>query len=217
MGSPVALGAMTCGRRALPGPDPIEVVVVDDHPAVRAGLLGLVQAEPGLTCTAAAGSGTEALDAVRSTGATVVIADYELADTDGLTLCAELKALPEPPGVILYSAFVRPRLLPAAAVAGADAMLDKAAPATQLFDTVRAVARGAARLPAPPPEAMERCIRALQPDELSLFGMAVNGTPVAEIAAVAGDDIAETRRRLRAMLGRLQQHAVLYATDSPVA
>jgi DNA-binding NarL/FixJ family response regulator len=190
----------------------IDVVVVDDHPAVLAGLVGLVESEPGIACLAAVRSAADALDATRQTGAAVVVADYELRDGDGLTLCADLKSLPAPPGVIIYSAFARPRLLPAAAIAGADAMLDKAAPADQLFETIRRVAAGATRLPSPPPEVMERCFRKLNPDDVPLFGMAINGAPASEIAAVVGTDLEETRRRLRVLLGRLQEHSVGPAT-----
>jgi DNA-binding NarL/FixJ family response regulator len=183
----------------------IDVVVVDDHPAVLAGLVGLLESEPGLACVAAVTSAADALNAVRESGAAVVVADYELRQADGVTLCADLKALAAPPGVIIYSAFARPRLLPAAAIAGADAMLDKAASADELFDTIRAVAHGAARLPTPPPEVMERCFKSLNTDDLPLFGMAVNGAPANEIAAVIGADLDETERRLRALLGRLQE------------
>jgi two-component system response regulator DevR len=186
----------------------IHVVIVDDHPVVLAGLVGLIESEPGIACLAAVTSAADALDATRQTGAAVVVADYELRDGDGLTLCADLKSLPAPPGVIIYSAFARPRLLPAAAIAGADAMLDKGARADQLFEMIHTVARGAARLPSPPPEVMERCFRKLNPDDVPLFGMAVNGTPASEIAAVVGMDLEETRRRLRILLGRLQEQSV---------
>jgi two-component system response regulator DevR len=182
----------------------IGVLVVDDHPAVRAGLASLLRSEPGLSCVAAVASAEAGLDAARRTRPVVVLADYELPDGDGLTLCAELKALPQAPGVIVYSAFARPRLLPAAAVAGADAMLDKAAPADELFDTIRLVARGECRLPTPPPEVMERSFASLDPEEIVLFGMAANGASPGEIAAVAGHDLDETSRQLRVLLTRLQ-------------
>jgi two-component system, NarL family, response regulator DevR len=182
----------------------IGVLVVDDHPAVRAGLAGLLQSEPGFSCIAAVGSAEAGIEAARRTEPTVVLADYELPDHDGLTLCSELKALANAPRVIVYSAFARPRLLPAAAVAGADAMVDKGAPAEELFEAIRIVATGRSRLPAPPPEVMERSYALLDTDEIVLFGMAVNGAPPSEIAAVSGDHPDEIRRQLRGLLERLQ-------------
>jgi DNA-binding NarL/FixJ family response regulator len=182
----------------------IGVLVVDDHPAVRAGLAGLLRSEPGLACLATAESAAAGIDAARRMEPAVVLVDYDLPDRDGLTLCSDLKALERPPGVILYTAFARPRLLAAAALARTDAMLDKGAPAEELFESIRTVARGAARLPTPPPEVMERSYALLDPEEIPIFGMAVNGAPPEEIAAVAGTDPDDARRHLRALLTRLR-------------
>jgi DNA-binding NarL/FixJ family response regulator len=185
--------------------DVIEVVVVDDHPAVRAGLAGLIDAEAGLVCVSTAGTAADAIDAVRRQSPAVVVVDYDLPDGDGLTLCADLKDLPNAPRVILYSAFATPRLLPAAAIAGIDAMLDKAAPSEHLFAAVRRVATGGAHLPAAPQRVRQRCLERLDADDIALFAMVVNGTDAADIARVMRLDPDETRRRLRALLGRLQE------------
>ena len=185
----------------------VEVVVVDDHPAVRTGLAGLLNSETGLACVAAAETAADGLEAARRHWPAVVMVDYHLPDGDGLTLCADLKASAAPPGVILYSAFATPRLLPAAAIAGIDAMVDKGLSTDELFAAVRNVAAGNARLPAAPPQVTERCLGRLDPADIALFGMAVNGTDSAEIAEVMRLDADETRRRLRALLGRLQHRS----------
>jgi hypothetical protein len=65
-------------------------------------------------------------------------------------------------------------------------------------------ARGSSMLPAPSPEVVERCIAELDPVDVPLFGMAINGTPLVEIAAVAGADVPVIRTRVRALIGRLQ-------------
>jgi DNA-binding NarL/FixJ family response regulator len=182
----------------------IRVLVVDDHPAVRAGLVGLLRSEPGFVAVGAAANAADGLEQAERSGPNVVLLDYDLPDHDGLLLCCDLKALPSPPGVIVYSAFARPRLAPAAAVAGTDAMVDKGALTDELFETLRRVARGVAEPLSASPAAIERCLARLHPDDIPLFGMAINGTPTAEIAAVAGDDLATTRSRLRALVRRLQ-------------
>lgn len=185
--------------------DVIEVVVVDDHPAVCAGLAELLDAEPGLTCVATARTAAGGIAAVREQRPEAVVVDYDLPDGDGLTFCADLKAAAGAPGVVLYSAFVAPRLLPAAAVAGIDAILDKAAPSEELFAAIRGAARGEGALPAAPLEVRERCLARLDSADIALFAMAVNGTHPGEIAAVMRLDSDETRRRLRVLLGRLQE------------
>jgi DNA-binding NarL/FixJ family response regulator len=183
----------------------VEIVAVDDHPAVRAGLAGLIDAEPGLTCVATVGTAEDAIDVVRRNSPAVVVVDYDLPDSDGLTLCADLKSLRNAPGVVMYSAFATSRLLPAAAVARIDAIVDKAAPSGDLFSAVRHAAAGGARLPAAPPRVRERCLERLDPGDVALFGMAVNGTDPADIAEVLKLPRDETHRRLRALLGRLQE------------
>jgi DNA-binding NarL/FixJ family response regulator len=105
--------------------------------------------------------------------------------------------------VVLYSAFAGPRLAVAAIVAGADAVLAKGAPVDEMFDVLRAVARGASTSPHAQPAVVERCVAGLEPSEIPIFGMAMARTPVAEIAAVTGEDIDAVQLRLRALVGRL--------------
>jgi DNA-binding NarL/FixJ family response regulator len=182
----------------------IRVLVVDDHPAVRAGLVSLLRSEPGFVAVGAAANAADGLAQAERSGPHVVLLDYDLPDHDGLLLCCDLKALPRPPRVIIYSAFARPRLVLAAAVAGTDAIVDKGALTDELFETLRRVARGMAEPLSASPAVIERCVARLHPDDIPLFGMAINGTPTDEIAAVAGDDLPTTRNRLRALVGRLQ-------------
>jgi DNA-binding NarL/FixJ family response regulator len=184
----------------------MRVLVVDDHPAVRAGLLSLLRSEPGIVPVAAVGTAAEALAESERSWPDAALVDYELPDGDGLQLCCDLKAQPSAPAVILYSAYVRPRLVPAALVAGADAMLDKGSSSEQLFDVLRSVARGERDLPSAPAEVIERCVAELDPEDIPLFGMALSGTPVAEIAAVVGEELPATRVRLRDLVARLGGH-----------
>ena len=163
----------------------------------------LVEAEPGLAASHGdirrrrTGRGPQ-------TGAGVVVTDYEHPDADGLMLCADLKSLAAPPGVIVSRLSQGRGVLPAAAIAGADAMLDKGAPVDDLFRMIREVARGEAWLPDGQLEAMERCSAKVDTADMPLFGMAVNAVPLVDIADVLGVDLNEARRRLRVLLGRLQ-------------
>jgi DNA-binding NarL/FixJ family response regulator len=181
----------------------LRCVVADDHPAVRAGLVGLLRSEPGFVPVGAVGTAGDALRRVRSERPDLTLIDYNLPDRDGLLLCCEVKALPSPPRVVLYSAFAGPRLAVAAIVAGADAVLAKGAPVDEMFDVLRAVARGASTSPHAQPAVVERCVAGLEPSEIPIFGMAMARTPVAEIAAVTGEDIDAVQLRLRALVGRL--------------
>ena len=194
----------------------IRLLVVDDHAAVRAGLIGLLRREPGLVPLGAVASVAEALREARSLEPQVALIDFQLPDGDGLTLCRELKLLPKPPRVVLYSAFARPALAVAAKIAGADGLVDKGVEVDDLFDAIRAVGRGEQALPALEPEMVSRCTARLDPDDVSIFGMLMSGTPIADVAEVLSTGEREIEDRLRAMLGDLlSESPALRGSDAP--
>jgi DNA-binding NarL/FixJ family response regulator len=120
----------------------IRVLVVDDHPVLRAGLEAVLRAEPGFVPVGAAADGDEALRLVRRTRPDVVIVDRRLGAEDGLALCRTLRAEIAPPEVIVYTAAARePGLAPQAADAGVWQVVDKADDLDVLFDAVRLAAR----------------------------------------------------------------------------
>ena len=68
------------------------LLIVDDHPLVRAGLVSLVNAEPDLEICGDTGRVTEALRLAQETRPDMVIVDISLADGNGLTLIKRLKS-----------------------------------------------------------------------------------------------------------------------------
>ena len=90
----------------------IRVLVVDDHPVLRAGLEAVLRTEPGFVCVGTAGDGHELLAALRHTRPDVVLLDWRLGDEDGLALCRTLRAEPAPPEVVLYTATADPGSTP---------------------------------------------------------------------------------------------------------
>ena len=120
----------------------IRVLVVDDHPVIRAGLEAVLRSEPGFVCVATAGNGQELLATMRRTQPDVVLLDWRLGDEDGVTLCRTLRAEPAPPEVVLYTASTNEMLEEQAEGAGAHAVIEKAADIDVLFDALRLAVRG---------------------------------------------------------------------------
>src|SRR5947209_4260492 len=118
---------------------PARVLIVDDHPAVRAGLVAALADEADLDPVAAVADAGGAAAAARRLLPDVAIVDFRLPGRDGLSLTIELKRLPRPPGIVLYSAFADSRLGVAAAVAGADALVKKSSSLEELRWTIRRV------------------------------------------------------------------------------
>lgn len=181
----------------------IYALVVDDHPGMRRGLVGALRGEPGIAPLATASGMREGLAEAHRAKPDVALVDYRLAEGDGLVLCHELKLLPWPPAVLIYSAFARPELGLAAALAGADGMVDKRASLNELLDAIRIVVKGGSALPPLDAKTVEQATSRLEPEDLPILGMKLDGTTLREIASVLRLDEGELSRRVATMLGRL--------------
>ena len=132
----------------------IRVLVVDDHPVLRAGLEAVLRAEPGFVCVGVAADGREMERVLRRTAPDVVVLDRRLADEDGLVLCAALRARDRAPEVVIYTGDWDGDLDAQARRAGASGAVAKERPVDELFDALRlAVRRRAAAPVATAPEA----------------------------------------------------------------
>ena len=176
----------------------MDLVIVDDHPAVRAGLRGLVDDEPGLTVVATAATAREGFEAIADLKPAVALVDLHLPDDDGLSLCLRTRALEHPPRVIIYSAFADAALAVKAAIAGAEAVLPKTATPRALI----AVLKGELRPPLEP-RALRAVGASLEPDELAILGMLAHGVSEREMATTLGLDPELALARRAAILAKL--------------
>lgn len=182
----------------------ISVLVVDDHPAVRTGLVGLLAAEPGFRPVGAADGFESGIDEARRCHPDVALVDYHLPPHDGLELSLALKTGPDPPRVVIYSAFADEGLTPAAVVALADGLVDKNAEVDELFDSLRRVVAGERAMRTPRPELMKIAAGRLDPDDLPILGMLMEGVPVEDVRSVLAIPGDQLLRQLSAVAGRLR-------------
>jgi DNA-binding NarL/FixJ family response regulator len=182
----------------------IRILVVDDHPAMRAGLIAVLRAEPGFVPLDAATSEADLWPALKRTTPDVVVLDYHLPGDDGLVLCRAIKRAVPPPAVLLYSAYADAALTIPARLAGADGLMSKSAPANELYDAIRRVARGERVLPPISRELLVGAGSRLAPDELPILGMTLEDTPLPEIAETLGVEPREIAHRIDRMIKRLK-------------
>jgi DNA-binding NarL/FixJ family response regulator len=182
----------------------IRVLVVDDHPAMQAGLTAVLRAEPGLVPVGAVETEFELWPALTRTRPDVVLLDYHLTSSDGLALCRQVKRTLPPPAVLLFSAYADANLAIAARLAGADGLVNKAAAATELHDAIRTVAKGRPVMPAIDRELLTAAGERLLADDLPILGMALDGTPHVEIAETLRLEPDELGARLDRMIDRLK-------------
>ena len=119
----------------------IRVLVVDDHPVLRAGLEAVLRAEPGFRCVGTATDGAAMRRELGRARPTVVVLDRRLGDEDGLDLCRELRDRDGGPAVVIYTADDEERIRDEALAAGANAVVEKAGGIDLLFDAIRMAAR----------------------------------------------------------------------------
>jgi len=86
----------------MPDQSSIRVLVADDHPLIRAGLVSFVGTEPGLEVVAEAGNGEEALEKYRELRPGVVLMDLSMPVMDGISATrAILEEFPDAKVIVL--------------------------------------------------------------------------------------------------------------------
>ena len=183
----------------------IKVALVDDHPAVRAGLHALLRREPGLTPVAVPVLDELAPRDVLAAEPDVALVDGQLAAGTGLGLCFEMSRLAAAPPVVLYSAYVDEEFAIAARVAGAAGVLNKSEPLERLLNTLRVAARGAAQFPPLAPRALRHCADLLEPEDLPFLSMLAYGTTRWETAQTLGVSRGELEGRLARVVATLER------------
>jgi DNA-binding NarL/FixJ family response regulator len=194
----------------------MDLVLVDDHPAVRAGLRGLLEDEVDLRVAATAATAREGFEAIADLRPALALLDLHLPDDDGLSLCLRTRTLPEPPRAVVYSAFADAGLAVRAVIAGADAVVAKATSPRSLLAVLRAVGAGGTR-PTLDPRALRAAGERLEEGDLPILGMLAHGVGEEEIAETLGLEPEWLAARRWAMLARLTGPTHPARRRSPVA
>lgn len=184
------------------------IAIVDPQPAIRAGLAVLLRGEPGLVPVGAAAGASDAQDLLARERPDVVLMEPSLLDGDGIALCSRLTAQPRAPRVILYTARPGDDVELLARVAGASGLVDKAAAPDELFEAIRRVARGDMALPPLTRAQLDAAAHRVDPDDLAVLAMLVDGTTAADVAATLRLDDRRGLRAIERVIGRLRRPPV---------
>ena len=121
---------------------PIRLLVVDDHPVLRDGLVAVLSTQQDFQIVGEAGGGTEAVEMAAELRPDVILLDLEMPDMDGVEALKQMKeAYPEVRAIVFTAYDTDDRIL-AAVQAGAQGYILKGAPRDQVFDAVRVVHGG---------------------------------------------------------------------------
>ncbi|MEO6957209.1 MAG: response regulator transcription factor [Antricoccus sp.] len=128
----------------------IRVVLVDDHPIVRAGLRALLELTSEIEVVGESGDGAASIEIIRRARPDVVLMDLRIGTgIDGVETTKQVLQLPEAPRVLILTTYQTDADIVRAVEAGASGYLLKDAPLDQLVDAVRRVTAGETVLAAP--------------------------------------------------------------------
>ncbi len=126
----------------LPNPDPIRLLLVDDHQVVRIGLRTLFDNTPGIVVVGEADSSEQALTEVNKLKPDVVLLDIRLPTKGGLEVCRQIQDLSSEIRVLILTSYSEDQTVFDAIAAGADGYLLKEVDSERLVNAVRMVAAG---------------------------------------------------------------------------
>lgn len=163
------------------------IVMVDDHPVVRAGLRALLEVEPDLQIVGEASTQEEGVASVREHRPDLVLMDLRLGTGSGVVAIQQIRQDPDAPPILVLTNHDTDADILAAVEAGAAGYLLKDAPPDELLPAVRAAAAGETALaPAVAARLMQR-LRSPRPtlsprelEVLTLVGQGLSNTQIAE-------------------------------------
>lgn len=165
----------------------IRLLLVDDHPVVRAGLRAVLTPANDLEVRGEAATAEEALARAEQGDIDVVLMDLRLGDgADGVAATAMIRSLPDPPNVLILTTYETDTDILRAVQAGATGYLLKDADPDDLIRAIRSAAAGETVLA--PPVASRLLGRMQSPDtaltarELEIVGRLAHGDSNRDVA-----------------------------------
>jgi NarL family two-component system response regulator LiaR len=125
---------------------PIRVLIADDHPVVRRGLISLLRTEPGLELVGEAQNGAEAVELTRSLQPDVILLDLVMPQMDGIEAIVQIKQENPDARILVITSFADDDKVFPAIKSGALGYLLKEAPPEMLVQAIRDVHRGESSL-----------------------------------------------------------------------
>ena len=120
----------------------ISILIVDDHPVVRAGLASMLGTQESLDVVGAAWNGQEAFALIERHRPQVMLLDLRMPGMNGIETLQALRLFPEPPRVLVLTNFETDEDVYRAVRAGAQGYLLKSTTQQEMVEAIKAVAAG---------------------------------------------------------------------------
>lgn len=188
----------------------IRILVTDDHPVVRDGLVAILGTQPDFAIVGDAASGQMTLDLARTLRPDIVLLDLAMPEMDGVETLRQLQRIAPETRVIIFTAFDTDERILSAVRAGAQGYLLKGAPRNDIFQAIRVVHQGGSLLE---PMIAQKLLRqvsqepssetSLTPRELDVLRLLARGLQNKEIAIELGITGRTTKFHVGSLLRKL--------------
>lgn len=163
----------------------IRIMVVDDHPALRKGLIALIQSEPGMKVVFETGDGAEFVEQFRKMLPDVVLMDLRLPGLSGVEAIMQVRKEFPDARFIVVTTYDTDEDIYRAIHAGARSYLLKDSGADEILKTIRTVHAGGVHLPEKMAKRLSERLKRenLSPREMTLLELLIKGRSNKEMAA----------------------------------
>jgi len=195
----------------------ITVMIVDDHPLLREGLVAVVQGERDMRVVAEATNGMEAIEGVRRHRPDVTLMDLQMPEMDGIAATTAIRAEWPSARIVILTTYHGDVQVLRALKAGASGYLLKSMVSTNLLEAIRSVNAGLRYIPREIASELAAHLtdEALSAREIEVLQRVANGNSNKQIAVqlmVSEDTVKSHIRNVLAKLSANDRtHAVTIA------
>jgi len=125
----------------------IRVLIIDDHPAMAAGLKHILEQEPSIQVVGLASSGNEGIELAYTLRPSIVILDLSLPDRSGIQVCSRIKEKHPATHIIIHTGYDYEPYFNLLLESGVSGMLNKSASSQEVIKLIHTVIGGSTIIP----------------------------------------------------------------------